>query len=461
MPGMPGAWVTIELAQTKIVCEEWRYSVGSLVDRSRRSAVLFVLTAPLVAVLVAGCTAGTSGHAADPQTSGPATSPVGNEPSSSSVPSAPAAVITSSAQNGSKISPADPVSVTVASGRLTSVTLTSSSGTHVSGTLAADGLSWKTTEDLGYSKTYSLDAKAVNADGVVAERKTSVTTVSPNNLTMPYLQRLGGYTLQSGATYGVGIIPVVHFDEQISDKAAAIRALHVTTTPAVVGAWYWTDNQNAHYRPQAYWPAGTKVTISAQVYGHDLGHGLYGQEDKSLSFTIGRRQVTVAYDTAPTSVNKVKVYNGAGQIIREMNTSMGKHSGTTVAGKYINFYTLDGTYTVLAHEQPAKMCSATYGLPATAPGGYPCESIYNATKISTDGIYLHQLNSTVYAQDHGYDVSHGCLNLNKSNSSWFFTHSIIGDPVEIHGAKGAPKLAEWEGGDWSIPWSTWSQGGAA
>ena len=27
------------------------------------------------------------------------------------------------------------------------------------------------------------------------------------------------------------------------------------------------------------------------------------------------------------------------------------------------------------------------------------------------------------------DVSHGCLNLNAANAQWFFTHSLIGDPV--------------------------------
>jgi lipoprotein-anchoring transpeptidase ErfK/SrfK len=279
-------------------------------------------------------------------------------------------------------------------------------------------------------------------------------------MTMPYLQRLGGYPLGNGATYGVAIIPVVHFDEQITDKAAAERALQVTTVPAVTGVWDWIDSQNVHYRPQSYWPAGTKVTVSANVYGKNLGNGLYGQQDVSASFTIGRRQVTVAYDTAPTSVNVVKVYNGAGQVIRQMNTSMGKHGGEEVNGNWINFFTLNGTYTVLDHEQPAKMCSATYGLPENAPGGYPCENIYNATKISTDGIYLHELLTTVWDQDHGYDVSHGCLNLNKDNSLWYFQNSMVGDPVEIHGAKGAPQLQEWEGGDWSIPWSTWTKGSA-
>ena len=47
------------------------------------------------------------------------------------------------------------------------------------------------------------------------------------------------------------------------------------------------------------------------------------------------------------------------------------------------------------------MCSASYGLPANAPGGYGCEDIPWSTKISTDGIYLHELDTTVWAQDNG------------------------------------------------------------
>ncbi|MCW2497171.1 Ig-like domain-containing protein [Jatrophihabitans sp.] len=432
----------------------------SLDSRSRRLVAVLALIVPLS--LVAACTAGsTTGQAAvsPSSSSAPATSPVASTPTSSK-PAAPAAVITESWKSGAKYSPATPLSVSVASGTLTSVTLTSPTGKVVKGAMAADSTSWKSAEDLGYSKTYKLVAKAVNADGVASVQKSSVTTVSPNNLTMPYIQRLGGYTLANKATYGVAIVPTIHFDERIPNRAAAEKALKVTTVPAVKGSWYWVDDQNVHYRPENYWPSGTKVTVSADVYGVDLGSGLYGQSDVSTSFTIGRKQVTIATDTAPKSVNHVYVYDGAGKVIRKMNTSMGEHSGETVKGQYINFYTLDGTYTVLDHEQPAKMCSASYGLPADAPGGYPCEDIYNATKISTDGIYLHELDTTVWAQDHGADVSHGCLNLNRSNAEWYFQHSMIGDPVVIHGAKGAPKLAEWEGGDWSIPWSTWTSGSA-
>jgi lipoprotein-anchoring transpeptidase ErfK/SrfK len=378
--------------------------------------------------------------------------------SASSSAAAQPAVI--SAPDGSTVNPANPVTVGIENGKLTDVTMLNPAGRKVRGELSAASTSWHNTEDLGYAKTYRITAKGVDTAGAAVTKTATVSTVSPDNETMPYLQRIGGYPLSRGATYGVGIVPVVHFDEAITDKAAAERSLKITTSPQVSGAWYWADDQNVHWRPEHYWPSGTTVTVSANVYGVKVGPGLYGQSDVSTSFEIGRRQVTVAYDTAPKSVNKVRVYNAAGNVIRTMNTSMGQHSGETVNGNYINFYTLNGTYTVLGHEQPAKMCSASYGLPANAPGGYACEDIYNATKISTDGIYLHELLTTVWDQDHGQDVSHGCLNLNAANSKWFFNHSMVGDPVEIHGAKGAPTLQIWEGGDWTIPWSKWMKGSA-
>lgn len=417
------------------------------------------IAASVVALLALGaCTS--SGRVGESPAAHNSSVPGTSKPPATSTPVAQPAVITTSATATTKISPAKPVSVQIAHGRLTSVTMTNPAGKKVTGALTDDGTSWHNTEDLGYSKTYKILAAGVDETGKPTTLTASVTTLTPDNQTMPYLQRIGGYPLGSDQTYGVAIVPVVHFDEPIPNKAAAEKALIVTTTPHVNGSWYWADSQDVHFRPENYWPSGTKVTITAKVYGKDLGDGLYGQSDVSTSFTIGRKQLTVAYDTAPRSVNKVRVYNAAGNVIRTMNTSMGQHGGEEVNGNWINFYTLDGDYTVLAHEQPANMCSDSYGLPANAPGGYACEAIYNATKISIDGIYLHELLTTIWAQDNGADVSHGCLNLNASNSLWFFDHSMIGDPVVIHGAKGAPKIQLWQGGDWSVPWSQWLAGSA-
>ncbi|MEO7125104.1 MAG: Ig-like domain-containing protein [Nakamurella sp.] len=377
------------------------------------------------------------------------------------VPVAPAAEIVTSSGSQQAINPVTPITVKVTGGTLASVRLMDSKE-HlvVRGAMAADHLSWTSTQVLGYGKGYALEADAINPDGVASRSDTDFSTLKPGNMTMPYMDRIGGDALGDGQTYGVGIVPVVHFDEPITNKKAAEQALHVTTNPSVAGAWYWADNQNVHWRPKGFWVPGTTVTIAADVYGVDVGNNLYGQSDVTASFTIGRAQITQAYDNAPHGVDKVNVYDGAGAVLRTMNTSMGKHGGVTVNGKYINFYTLGGTYTVLEHDNPEMMSSASYGLPADAPGGYKPEPIYYSTRISNGGIFLHELDSTVWAQNHGVDASHGCLNLSKANAVWFFNHSMIGDPVIIHGAAGAPGIQVWDGGDWSVPWTTWLAGSA-
>jgi len=431
--------------------------------RSGATRALAALGGVATLLSLAACTSSSSpdkrsdespaGNVSTSTASGPAA------PSTS--PSASPAVITTSAVSEKTINPTTPVTISIDHGTLTSVVMRNAAGKQVTGTLAADGSSWHNTEDLGYSKTYNITAIGKNAEGVPVTKRSTVHTLTPGNMTAVYLDRTGDYALTNGATYGVAILPEMYFDEQITtkaDKLAAEKAITVQTSPHVAGAWAWQDDSRMLWRPKNYWPAGTKVTIKADIYGVKLGNGLYGQADKSVSFTIGRKQVTIAKDIAPSAVNKVRVYNAAGHVIRTMNTSMGEHSGVTVNGQYINFYTLDGTYTVLEHDNPAYMSSDSYGLPSSSPQGYAREPIYWSTKVSVDGIYLHELTSTIWSQDHGQDVSHGCLNLNTANAKWFYNHSLVGDPVQIQGAKGAPKIKVWQGGGWSVPWSAWKTG---
>jgi lipoprotein-anchoring transpeptidase ErfK/SrfK len=433
--------------------EEYMGQVAKARRRSAARAGIFGVAASAVALLaLAACTNGTTTGAGSPVAHG--STPGGTDTSSASAPSSPAAsaaVITTPATSR-RISPAQPVDVSIQKGTLTSVTMVNAAGKHVRGALDGASTSWHNTEVLGYSKTYTITAQGQSADGTPVSKTAKVTTLTPNNMTMPYLTDIYGTTLNDGGTYGVGMVVRVHFDEVV-DRARAERTLHVTTTPATAGGWYWADDQNVYWRPRVYYAPGTKVTVSAKAYGAHVGPGLYGQADQSASFTIGAKHFSVAN----AKTHHVQVYF-SGRLVRNMPTSMGQ--GGTVQGKYgpIYLWTMPGTYTVINHENPAIMSSDSYGLPANSPLGYAPEKVYWSTKISTDGIYLHELDATVWAQGH-QNLSHGCLNLNYTNAKWFYKHSLIGDVVKVVHS-GGPKISFNQGGQWSIPWTEWQKGSA-
>jgi lipoprotein-anchoring transpeptidase ErfK/SrfK len=384
----------------------------------------------------------------------PSTAPSTVDPSTSAPPPAPPAVLSVHPANGTQaLSPTVPITVTAHNGAVHAVKLLSSSGAVVSGTLSPDKTVWTAAAPLGYSRSYTLTATALNADGVPATATSRFATITPDNMTMPAINTRAGNTLKSGSTFGVGMVIRVNFDEPISNKAAAEKALVVTTTPKVAGGWFWLDDQNVLYRPQTYYPKGTKVTVSANVYGVEVGDGLFGQADVSASFVIGRKNIAIADD----NTHMVQVF-WDGVLQRTMPTSMGKGGYTKGSqGQTISFFTPSGTYTVLDQSNPVLMSSASYGLPINGPGGYS-EYINYATRISTDGIYLHQLNSTVWAQGH-VDTSHGCLNLNQENAIWYYQNAQVGDVVTIKNTGGAP-LAQWQNGDWSLTWAQWLSGSA-
>lgn len=365
----------------------------------------------------------------------------------------PAPVITVTPGAGAtEVDPLGQVRVTTSDGELTAVTMTNEQGRPIEGLFTPDRTAWKPAEPLGYGHTYTVEASALTVTGRVGPITSSFTTLAPNNQTKVYFRTTGGAALEPSGSYGVGTVVVAHFDEDVPDRATAEQRLSVTTDPPVAGNWYWLDNRNAHWRPQNYYQPGTKVSLAADIYGKDLGGGLYGQEDTRTSFTIGPSHVSVVDDND----KQVRVFEN-GTLIRSMPTSMGMGGSEVVAGKTITFWTQPGTYTVMDKANPVIMDSSTYGLPVNSRLGYK-EAIGWATRISTDGIYLHQLDDTIWAQGNT-NVSHGCLNLSGENARWFYEFAQPGDVVEIRNTGGAP-LEVWQNGDWSVPWDQWQAGSA-
>ncbi|OBH50752.1 hypothetical protein A5687_12065 [Mycobacterium mantenii] len=350
------------------------------------------------------------------------------------------------------VDPVAPVTVKADNGTLTGVDMVNESGKSIEGVMTPDNTVWKPTVPLGYGRTYTLTVTSSGVSGVAAKQVSSFSTLKPSNQTKVSFTTTSEASLRDGGTYGVGTVIVAHFDEKIADRAAAERQLSVTTNPKVEGSWYWVDDQNAHWRPERYYAPGTTVTAEAKIYGIALGDGLFGQDDTKVSFRVGDAHVSIADD----ATHQVSVFSN-GQLQRTMPTSMGMGGTEDVGGKTISLWTPSGVYTVLDKGNPVIMDSSTFGLPKNSRLGYR-ETINWATKISSDGIYLHELDATVWAQGHR-DTSHGCLNLNADNAKWFFGFSVPGDVVEVRNS-GGPPLTLAQNGDWTLPWDQWRKGSA-
>jgi lipoprotein-anchoring transpeptidase ErfK/SrfK len=369
-----------------------------------------------------------------------------------SKPPEPARISVTPNSGARDVDPVATVMVKADAGTLTDVRMVNDSGKSIEGVMTPDNTVWKPTVALGYGRTYTLTVTARGANGVAATQASSFSTLQPPNQTKVTFTTTSEAALRDGGTYGVGTVVVAHFDEQITDRAAAERQLTVTTDPKVQGSWFWVDGQNAHWRPEHYYAPGTTITAEAKIYGIALGDGLFGQDDSKVSFRIGDAHVSIADD----ATHQVSVFNN-GALVRTMPTSMGMGGTESVGGHTISLWTPPGIYTVLDKGNPVVMDSSTFGLPKNSRLGYR-ETINYATKISTDGIYLHELDATVWAQGH-QDTSHGCLNLNADNAKWFYDFSVPGDVVEVRNS-GGPPLQLSQNGDWTLSWDQWRQGSA-
>ncbi len=364
--------------------------------------------------------------------------------------------------NAKNVSPAAPVTATMTGGTLSAVTLTNATGQPVTGSFDAARGSWRNSQPLGYGKTYRLTVTGSGADGKAYQDSRTFTTVRPRNLTLPYLRANEG-TLLDGGTFGVGQPIVVWFDEPIKNKAAAERALTVTTDAStVVGGWYWMDSHEVHWRPRDYWPAGAKVTVTAAVYGHDLGGGLYGQADRSASFTIGRSKVAIA----DSKTHRMKVYLD-GKLVTRINgkdvtagipISMGKGGSERTAHGVVDFTTNSGPHVVTLKYEVYHMTSSSFGITNPSSPNFYAVDIRKSIRITGDGEFVHLRDWAVW-QIGKMNTSHGCINVGVDYIYWFYNMFGAGDIVDVTGT--ARHLDLRNGlGDWVLSWADWQKGSA-
>ncbi|WP_018531228.1 Ig-like domain-containing protein [Streptomyces sp. HmicA12] len=316
----------------------------------------------------------------------------------------------------------------------------------VPGRLADDGTRWQPTgagaDRLALAAQYTVDAVAVDDDGRRMARHTTFSTAVPD-------ERFIGYvTPENRATVGTGMIVKVAFNREIENRAAVERAVRVTANPPVEVAPHWFGKERLDLRPKKYWKPGTKVTVDLKLRDVEGTPGVYGQQYKTFTFTVGRSQVSTV-DAAAHTMEVVR----DGELVDTLPITAGAPRSTTYNGKMV----------VTEMHEVTRMNSRTVGF----GGEYDIPDVPHAMRLTDSGTFLHGSYWSGGAFG-STNVSHGCVGLRdvKGGSSqtpagWFFDRTLIGDVVEVKNSADK-KVAPDNGlGGWNMDWEAWKAGGAA
>ncbi|MGR6320195.1 Ig-like domain-containing protein [Micromonospora soli] len=347
-----------------------------------------------------------------------------------------------------KVSPLDPVVVAVEGGTLKDVSVTAGSKT-VAGKVGSDDRTWQSTGKLAYGKTYTVTVSVADSTGALTQHNSSFSTVKPAGVASVTFQANALTALRAGGTYGVGQPVMVNFSRTVRNRDEAEKAMLVETTPAVEGRWRWIDGQNAHWRPAKYWAPGTKISVKINLFGQDLGKGVYGGANASTNFTIGPSRIAIA----DASTHRMKVYID-GRMVRDVPISMGKGGTTRGAnGELISYWTRSGPHVVMTREPSHRMTSASYGVTDPEDPNYYDEVIKLCLRISYSGEFVHLADWNIGAQG-SRNTSHGCINVGPADARWFYETFRLGDVVDVRNTPRAMALTDGVG-DWTVPWSKW------
>jgi lipoprotein-anchoring transpeptidase ErfK/SrfK len=242
---------------------------------------------------------------------------------------------------------------------------------------------------------------------------------------------------RDGAVVGVAQPLAVSFDGPVPNRKLVQKALQVTTTPHVDGAWYWIDDSHVHFRPQGFWPTGTQVRLVAKLSGISAGGKVVGAADRTSTFVVGRNQV-FAVDTHAHRMTVTR----DGLTVKTFDVSTGKPG----------WETRDGTEVM----QDRATDKHWTNVAIDAKKHFSLHSKY-AIRITNSGEFVHDAPWATGTLGDA-NTSHGCVGLRTSDMKWVWANSLAGDPVVVTGTVRQQQDLWNTYDDWNVPWATWSRG---
>ncbi|MFG2889815.1 Ig-like domain-containing protein [Streptomyces sp. NPDC048248] len=339
--------------------------------------------------------------------------------------------------------------VKVTGGKLTDVKLTAAdSGTVVEGAISSDGSTWKPSAQLERGTKYQLVANAKDAKGRSATENATFTTVSSAN------SFIGTYTPDDGKTVGVGMPVSFNFDKMITNKKDVQSHIKVTSSSGQPVVGHWFGAQRLDFRPEEYWKAGSKVTMKIDLDGVQGGEGITGVQSKTVSFTIGRSQVsTVDMNTQTMTVKR------DGKTVKSIPISGGSPENPTYNGQMV----------ISEKFEQTRMDGSTVGFTkGDGKGEYDIKDVPHAMRLSSSGTFIHGNywgDPSIFGRA---GTSHGCVGLRDAKGGggntpgkWFFENSLVGDVVIVKNSKDKTIKPDNGLNGWNLSWADWQAGSAS
>ncbi|EGX56795.1 lipoprotein [Streptomyces zinciresistens K42] len=415
-----------------------------MTNRKRRKG-LTVASALLGGVLVLSACSGGSDASAD---SGSGSSTEAKVDEAAAKKASDATIRISPKDGSDNVSINNGAAVTVSKGTLTQVTMTTAAGAPVDGAISADKTSWKPNNQLERSTKYKLKAVAKDSAGRDAYENASFTTVSPAN------SFLGYFTPENGSTVGVGMPVSINFDKAIANKAAVQKGITVSTTSGQEVACHWFNDKRMDCRPDKYWQSGATVTMKMALDGVEGAKGVYGVQQKTVSFKIGRNQIT--YVDAKAKQMKV---TRDGKTVKTVPVSAGAPENPTYGGIMVMSEKYEKT----------RMNGATVGFTdANGKSSYDIKDVPHAIRLTTSGTFIHGNYWGAKSIFGSVNTSHGCVGMSDTKGGkdkgtpgyWYYQNSIVGDVVVMQNT-GDKTVAPDNGlNGWNMDWAKWKAGSA-
>ncbi len=247
----------------------------------------------------------------------------------------------------------------------------------------------------------------------------------------------------------------INFNKAITDKKAVQAGITVESSSGQEVVGHWFNGQRLDFRPDQYWQEGSTVTLKLNLDGVEGADGVFGVQQKTVTFKIGRNQVSTV-----DAATKTMTITQDGKTVKTIPISAGSTENPTYNGQMV----------ISEKFKETRMNGATVGFTDDdGKGEYDIKNVPHAMRLSTSGTFIH---GNYWGADSIFgsaNTSHGCVGLNdvegagdpNQPAAWLYDNSIVGDVVIVKNSKDKTIKPDNGLNGWNMSWAEWQAGSAA